>query len=89
MISIEEGYPAFARKCHELKEGESAYSDNAQIPYDVHCYKDGWYAFWKNPPNGHVGRRLRTRTELSAFLHGNSRTGSLMLTRNLKRFLVD
>ncbi len=89
MISIEEDYPAFAQKCHGLQEGESAYADQAQIPYDVHRYRDGWYAFWKNPPNGQLGRRLRTRTELGSFLRGNSRTGSLLLTRNLKRFLVE
>jgi hypothetical protein len=89
MISVEEGYPAFAQKCHALKEGESAYAEPPMIPYDIHRYRDGWYAFWKNPPNGHVGRRLRTTIELSSFLGGNSRTGSLLLTRNLKRYLVD
>jgi hypothetical protein len=89
MISIETDYPAFARKCHELKEGESAYAQEPQIPYDIHYYRNGWHAFWKNPPNGHVGRRLRTRTELSAFLRGNSRTGALLLARNLRRFLVE
>ena len=89
MISIEQGYPAFAQRCHELKEGESAYSRHALIPYDVHCYRDGWYAFWKSPPNGHVGRRLRTRAELSAFLQGNSRSGALILTRNLRQYLEE
>jgi hypothetical protein len=89
MISIETDYPVFARKCHELAEGASAYAEHPQIPYDVHRYRDGWYALWKNPPNGHLGRRLRTRLELSAFLQGNSRTGGLLLTRNLRRFLTD
>lgn len=89
MISIEEGYPAFARICHDLKDGESAYSQQPIIPFDIHRYRDGWYAFWKNPPNGHIGRRLRSKTELTAFLRGNSRTGGLLLTRNLNRFLID
>jgi hypothetical protein len=89
MISITQGYPAFAEKCQNLKEGESAYAHHAQIPYDIHRYRDGWYAFWKSPPNGHVGRRLRTRLELTAFLQGNSRSGLLMLTRNLRRYLVE
>ena len=89
MISIEQGYPGFAQKCHDLKEGESAYSEHALIPCDIHRYRDGWHAFWKSPPNGHIGRRLRTRMELSAFLGGNSRTGALILTRNLKRFLIE
>jgi hypothetical protein len=86
MISIEEAHPGFARMCHDLKDGESAYS-GAMIPCDVHRYRDGWYAFWKSPPNGHLGRRLRTKTELTAFLRGNSRTGGLLLTRNLSRYL--
>jgi hypothetical protein len=84
MISVEQGYPAFAQKCYNLKEGESAYSADALIPYDIHCYRDGWHAFWKNPPNGHIGRRLRSQMELSAFLQGNSRTGTLLLRRYLR-----
>jgi len=87
MISIEESHPGFARKCHDLKDGESAYSGDAMIPYDIHRYRDGWYALWKSPPNGRIGRRLRTTTELTAFLRGNSRTGGLLLTRNLSRYL--
>jgi len=89
MISIEHGYPAYAEKCQMLREGESAYSGDAMIPYDMHYYRDGWYAFWKNPPNGHIGRRLRNRMELTGFLQGNPRAGFPILARNLSRYLTN
>ena len=78
MISVEKFHPQFARRCHDLNEGESAYSHLSDIPYDIHCYADGWYALWKNPPDGQIGRRLRTWQQMLGFLHGDDSIGMII-----------
>jgi hypothetical protein len=75
MISIEKSYPNLAQRCHEVEEGKSVYLPHPEIPYDVHRYRDGWYAFWKSPPNGQIGRHLATREELAQFLNGKWAVG--------------
>ncbi len=85
MISVEKLHPGFAARCHALKAGESAYSGHPSIPYDIHFYRDGWYALWKNPPNGQIGRHLRMRGELTAFLRGKPLTGVMMGARRLRK----
>jgi hypothetical protein len=77
MLSIERRHPEYAESCHCLRPGQSAYS-LAEVPFDLHRYHDGWHIFWKNPPNGKIGRFLRTRTQLNAFLEGNWRVGTVL-----------
>jgi len=88
MISVQEHYPGFAQRCQDLTEGQSAYSCRVEIPYDLHCYRDGWFAYWKSPPNGQIGRHLRTREELAAFLNGTWAVGRpLRNILGLQRYL--
>jgi hypothetical protein len=75
IISVEKTYPTLAQRCHEMEEGQSVYLSPAEIPYDLHRYRDGWYAFWKSPPNGQIGRLLATREELVLFLNGKWAVG--------------
>jgi hypothetical protein len=90
MISVQESYPEFAAKCHLLQPGESSYSARAEIPYDIHCYADGWFAYWKSPPNGQLGRHLRTREELGIFLNGRWAVGRPVRTiLGLRQYLRD
>jgi hypothetical protein len=81
MISVEKYYPSLAQRCYDLADGSSVYLSPAEIPYDIHRYRDGWYAFWKSPPNGQIGRRLTTREELGFFLDGKWTVGKAI--RNL------
>ena len=68
--------------------GESVYLPHAEIPYDLHRYRDGWHAFWKSPPNGQIGRFFVTREELSAFLDGKWTVGrSIRNLLGLRRYL--
>ncbi|MCE0482918.1 MAG: hypothetical protein LV479_01615 [Methylacidiphilales bacterium] len=78
MLSLEKEHPAYAKSCRNLRMGRSAYSLIAEIPFDLHRYRDGWHVYWKNPPDGQIGRHLRTRIELNAFLTGNWRVGSIL-----------
>ena len=80
MLSVEKEHPAYAESCHGLKLGQSAYSVLAEIPFDLHRYSDGWYVYWKNPPNGHIGRHLKTRMQLHSFLIGNWRVGTALIS---------
>lgn len=89
MISVENLHPKFAKRCYELNEGESAYSEKAEIPYDLHCYADGWYVFWKCPPNGQLGRHLSTWQEVLVFLHGDWNVGKVIPSRKLKRLAAN
>jgi hypothetical protein len=75
MLSVERDHPVFAESCHCLRPGQSAYSIAAEIPFDLHRYHDGWHVYWKNPPNGQIGRLLKTRMQLQSFLVGNWRVG--------------
>ena len=75
MVSITQTFPAYASLCGRLTEGQSAYSLRAEIPYDIHCYRDGWHVYWKNPPNGQIGRKLRSKKQLLAFLGGDWSVG--------------
>jgi hypothetical protein len=75
IISVEKCYPTLAQRCHDMAEGESVYLSPAEIPYDIHRYRDGWYAFWKSPPNGQIGRQLTSREELGFFLDGKWAVG--------------
>jgi hypothetical protein len=77
-LSIEKSYPDFAEACHALPKGSSAYSGFVEIPFDLHRYRDGWHIYWKNPPNDQIGRHLKTRMELNAFLTGNWRVGKAL-----------
>ena len=70
----------YAESCHCLRPGQSAYSVLAEIPFDLHRYRDGWHVYWKNPPNGRIGRHLRTRSQLNSFLAGNWRVGTVLLS---------
>ena len=83
MLSVEEKHPDFADSCHCLRPGQSAYSLRAEIPFDLHRYRDGWYVFWKNPRDGQIGRHLRTRGQLHAFLLGNWRVGTVVAAPKL------
>jgi hypothetical protein len=85
MPSIESDYPIFAQECYDLQPGESAYSGRAEIPFDVHYYRDGWYILWKNPPNGQIGRRLRRPRDLAAFLRGNLNVGRTLPALKIPR----
>jgi hypothetical protein len=78
MLSVEKEHPAYAESCQNLRPGQSAYSVLAEIPFDLHRYGDGWYVYWKNPPNGQVGRLLKTRMQLQSFLIGNWRVGTVI-----------
>ena len=80
MLSVEKEHPAFAESCHGLRPGHSAYSERAEIPFDLHRYRDGWHVYWKNPPNGQLGRHLKTRMQLQSFLIGNWRVGTVLLS---------
>lgn len=75
IISVEKSYPSLAQRCYNIAEGASVYLSPAEIPYDIHRYRDGWHAFWKSPPNGQIGRRLASREELSLFLNGKWAVG--------------
>jgi hypothetical protein len=73
-----------------MEEGQSVYLSPAEIPYDVHRYRDGWYAFWKSPPNGQIGRLLSSREELGQFLDGKWAVGRPLRTlTGLRRLLAD
>jgi hypothetical protein len=89
MISIEELHPDFARDCRSLQVGESAYSRRAEIPYDIHRYRDGWHIYWKSPPNGRIGRRLWLASQLDAFLTGNWRVGLALHSPHITRAISD
>ncbi len=78
MLSVEKEHPAFAESCHGLRSGQSAYSVLTEIPFDLHRYRDGWHVYWKNPPNGQVGRLLKSRMQLHSFLLGNWRVGTAL-----------
>jgi hypothetical protein len=80
MLSVEKYHPEFAESCHRLRPGQSAYSVVAEIPFDLHRYQDGWHIYWKNPPNGKIGRLLGTRGQLNSFLSGNWRVGTVLLS---------
>jgi hypothetical protein len=80
MLSVEKEHPTYAEACHCLLPGRSAYSVRAEIPFDLHRYGDGWHVYWKNPPNGQIGRLLKTRIQLNAFLAGNWRVGSALMS---------
>jgi hypothetical protein len=87
MCSVEKDHPEFAENCHRIRTGQSAYSIDPRILFDLHRYRDGWHVYWKNPPNDQIGRYLRTRMELNAFLAGNWRIG-LVLDSPTKEGLV-
>ena len=90
IISVEKTYPTLAQRCYDMAEGHSVYLSPAEIPYDIHRYRDGWHAFWKSPPNGQIGRLLATREDLTAFLNGKWAVGKAL--RNLvglRRFLSE
>ncbi len=80
MLSVEKEHPTYAESCHCLRPGQSAYSVVAQIPFDLHRYRDGWHVYWKNPPNGQIGRHLKTRMQLNSFLAGNWRVGTALIS---------
>ncbi len=80
MCSVEKDHPEFAENCHRLRPGQSAYSADPRVLFDLHRYQDGWHVYWKNPPNDHIGRLLRTRMELNTFLNGNWRIGVLIMS---------
>jgi hypothetical protein len=80
MLSVEKEHPAYAESCQALRPGQSAYSMVAEIPFDMHRYRDGWYVFWKSPRQGQVGRVLKTRMQLSAFLMGHWRVGTILVS---------
>jgi|SRR5579871_4713533 len=89
IISVEKTYPSFAQRCHDLAEGQSVYLAPAEIPYDLHRYRDGWYVLWKSPPNGQLGRVLTTREDLALFLNGKWAVGRpLRALVGLRRFLT-
>jgi DsbC/DsbD-like thiol-disulfide interchange protein len=87
MLSVEQRHPKFAQCCHRLLRGDSAYSGHPEVPYDLHRYRDGWHAYWKNPPDGQIGRLLRTRVQLTAFLRGDWRVGTMLRAPYTKRIL--
>jgi hypothetical protein len=87
MLSVEKEHPLYAEACHRLRPGQSAYSSEPRIPFDLHRYDDGWHVYWKHPPNGHIGRQLKTRMQLNSFLNGNWRVGSILFSP-LKEGLV-
>ena len=90
IISVEKCYPTLAQRCYEMTEGQSVYLSPAEIPYDLHRYCDGWYAFWKSPPNGQIGRVLITREELALFLNGKWAVGRpLRHLVGVRRFLSE
>ena len=89
MLSIEELHPQFADDCRNLNIGESAYSRRAEIPYDIHRYRDGWHVYWKSPPNGRIGRRLWQRSQLDAFLSGSWRVGLTLYSPRMDRMVWD
>ncbi|HEY0255967.1 MAG TPA: hypothetical protein VGC39_00885 [Candidatus Methylacidiphilales bacterium] len=78
MISIEKEHPEYAEACHLLRPGQSAYSRRAEIPFDLHRYQDGWYVYWKNPPDGQIGRHLANHIQLTSFLAGDWRIGTVL-----------
>ncbi len=80
MLSVEKEHPAFAESCQKLRPGQSAYSELAEIPFDLHRYRDGWHVYWKNPPNGQIGRVLTTRMQLNSLLVGNWRVGMVLVS---------
>ena len=80
MLSVEKEHPAYAESCNVLRPGQSAYSELPQIPFDLHRYRDGWHVYWKNPPNGQIGRVLKTRMQLNSFLAGNWRVGTALMS---------
>ena len=90
IISVEKTYPTLAQRCYDMEEGQSVYLSPAEIPYDLHRYRDGWYAFWKSPPNGQIGRLLATREELALFLNGKWAVGRpLRNLVGLRRLLTE
>ena len=80
MLSVEKEHPVYAESCHRLRPGQSAYSVVSEIPFDLHRYRDGWHIYWKNPPNGKIGRLLSTRAQLNSFLSGNLRVGTVLFS---------
>jgi hypothetical protein len=87
MLSVEERHPDFAQCCRGLLVGDSAYSGFAEIPFDLHRYRDGWHAYWKNPPNSQIGRQLTSRSQLDLFLRGNWYTGVVLRSPTLGRIV--
>jgi len=80
MLSVEKEHPAYAESCQNLRPGQSAYSMLAEIPFDLHRYRDGWYVYWKYPRQGQIGRVLKTRMQLNAFLMGHWRVGAALVS---------
>jgi hypothetical protein len=80
MLSVEKEHPSYAESCHALRPGQSAFSVLAEIPFDLHRYGDGWHVYWKNPPNGQIGRLLTSRMQLNSFLIGNWRVGRVLVS---------
>jgi hypothetical protein len=78
MFSIIRKFPDFAACCEALQDGQTAYSFRAEIPFDIHCYRDGWHVYWKNPPNGIIGRKLRSMRTLQVFLNGDWGVGMVL-----------
>jgi hypothetical protein len=90
IISVEKCYPTLAQRCYDMTEGESVYLSPAEIPYDIHRYRDGWHAFWKSPPNGQIGRQLTSREELCFFLNGKWAVGRPIRNMiGLRRYLSE
>ena len=85
MISVSQSFPGFAQRCEDLEEGASAYSIKAEIPFDLHRYRDGWFAYWKNPPDGQLGRHMFKMSELLAFLHGNFDVGEVIPSKVIRK----
>jgi hypothetical protein len=80
MLSVEKEHPAYAENCQSLRPGQSAYSMLEEIPFDMHRYSDGWYIYWKYPSHGQIGRFLKTRMQLNAFLMGHWRVGTPLIS---------
>jgi hypothetical protein len=80
MLSVEKEHPSYAESCQNLRPGQSAYSVLAEIPFDLHRYGDGWFVYWKYPRQGQIGRVLKTRMQLTAFLGGNWRVGATLIS---------
>ncbi len=90
IISVEKSYPTLAQRCYDMTVGQSVYLAPAEIPYDLHRYRDGWHAYWKSPPNGQIGRLLTSREELCFFLNGKWAVGRpLRNLIGLRKFLTE
>jgi hypothetical protein len=80
MLSVEREHPTYAESCQSLRPGQSAYSRLPEIPFDLHRYHDGWHVYWKYPRQGQIGRLLKTRMQLNAFLMGHWRVGAVLIS---------